>query len=119
MHCVEKYSLDCNIPLHAPHVELAFFPQPGDRYIIIENSSSAEYSHIDEMVAYLNPFLNKEGIQFIQLKLDPKDKSIQKCHRVYENLQFPQINYLIKNSLLVVSNDHYIPTVAGLSLIHI
>ena len=115
MHCAEKYSLDCGVESNPPHIELSFFPQPCEKYIILENSSrapAAKYGHVEELMAYINPFLKKHGIMAVQMKLNRTDAKIPNC-KTYENLSFPQINYLVKNSLLVMSNDYFLPAIAG------
>ena len=97
-----------------PFINTMFFPPPSEKYIILENSSQEcykEYEYIDEVAAILSPFLTKEKVRIIQLKLNRNDKTIFKC-RTYESLSYPQVNFLIKNSQAVITNNFYTSHVA-------
>lgn len=107
MNPIFKYSLDCGVTPCRPHIETSFFPVAYKKYIIVENSSLQDtYQHIDEVASYLSGMLTKNSIKIIQLKFSEKDRDILGALK-YQGLTLSQFNFLIKNSLLVISNSKY------------
>lgn len=117
MKAIDDIALRCGIKYSEPHVNIAFFPPPCEKYIIIENSSNEkyrEYEFIDEISAILFPFLTKNNIRLIQIKFNRNDLDIFKCKK-YESLSHPQFNFLIQNSLGVITNNFYTHYIAAAS----
>mgnify|MGYP001180296478 CR=1 FL=1 len=114
MKTIDSLSLNVGVEASRPFISAMFFPPPSEKYIILENSSQEgykEYEYIDEVAAILSPFLTREKVRIIQIKLNRNDSNIFKC-RSYEALSYPQINFLIKNSQAVVTNNFYTSHVA-------
>ena len=107
MNAIYKYSLECGVLPRKPTIPISFFPLKHEKYIIIEQHSSLpEYLNTDELISYIYPYLKKQNIKILQIKLSQKDKTLQHCEQ-YEGLTTSQINFLIKNSILLISNSHY------------
>lgn len=114
MKTIESISLKSGIKHSEPFISSMFFPPPSDKYIILENSNLdcyKPYEYIDEVSAILSPFLIREGVRIVQIKLNRNDENIFKC-KTYESLSYPQFNFLIKNSQAVITNNFYTSHVA-------
>ena len=107
MNPIFKYSLDCGVMPTKPQINTSFFPITFDKYIILESSSAeSEYPHMDEISSYLSGILRKNSINILQLKFSEKDEDILGAKK-YQGLSLSQFNFLIENSMLVISNSRY------------
>mgnify|MGYP001248114603 CR=1 FL=1 len=100
-----KFAHSCGVKPSKPFVPLSFFPIAAEDYIIIHNSKlEKEYESFEEVIDYIIPLIG--NIKIIQIKLSSQDKDIPRTQK-YEGLSLTQVNFLIKNSKLLITNSPY------------
>lgn len=107
MKLLERYATVCGCKIGRQWVLESFYPLPISRYITLHASSgmiAKNYPYYDEVVKLLAHILNSQGIQILQLG-DKDDPPIQGCVNLLGKTDYHQSCYLLKNSLLHISND--------------
>ena len=70
VHILEQYALGTGVKIREPFMVTHFFPVHSDKYITIHNGKKFETRNYDlwrDVVAYIRPILNKEGISIVQV----------------------------------------------------
>lgn len=107
MNTTEKYALSCGVRIKRPKIGASYFPLKFDKYIVIDNRNKYDsnvYSLYSDVVSYLYPVLEKEGIKIVSFCKDV-GSGIDKTS-VYVNLTKKQESYIIENSLLLIGSDN-------------
>lgn len=117
MHIIEAYSNHVGIKL--PEKGMApvesFFPIP-EKYITIHPASNSPiriYDYFLEVISWIKPYLDKEGIKIIQVGYK-NDPVLSLCEDFTKTCNFSQTCYVLKNSLLHIGCDSAWMHVAGL-----
>lgn len=107
MNVLEKYAASCGVKISEPTVSSSYFPLPYDKYIVIDNRNKNGMNVYDlyfDVIAYLKPILEKQGIGIISFVQD--EKSVIKNTRSYISLSKKQEAYILRNSLLNICSDN-------------
>ena len=115
MKLIDKISLSYGLKPKSPFIYKSYINTPQQDYIIIENNSSPfneKYIDFDEVSAITFSYLSKQNIIPLQLKINPKDNPIFRCHQ-HQGISFSQANHLIEFSKLVITNNPYTAHVAN------
>jgi len=107
MNVLEKYASNCGVKIGEPYVSTSYFPLKDKPYIIIDNRSkfaSNRYDLFVDVMAYIGPVLNMEGISVFSFEQD--DKNLIEGTEPFIGLFKKQEAYLIKHSKLVVGCDN-------------
>ena len=70
MHYVEKISLETGLQITQPFIRESFTPADADKYITIDiekENSNLSFSCFQEVVNFIHPILEQEGISIIQI----------------------------------------------------
>ena len=106
MHLIEQYSLASGVKIDKPLVSLEFFPIPFEKYIVFHAGSAAQprrYDYFNEVLFPIKPELYKRGIGVVQIGGD-KEELLDGAFDARGSRK-KQMQFIIKNSLLVVCND--------------
>ena len=115
MHLIEQYALSCGVKIDKPIIETSFFPVPFEKYITIHASSGMEsknYDYYNDVLDLINPYLQKENINIIQVGAKD-DAKLKYCEHLNGATTIRQTAYVIKNSLLHLGNDSFSTHVAS------
>lgn len=116
MHTVSRISSFLRVsPTATPLLSKEFFPLPFDKYITIYNEEivpANHYDYLNDVIFDLSKILSENGIHIVQFLNSPKDRHLINCYHI-DKFSFPQMNYLIGNSLLHVCTDTYTNEVSG------
>ena len=121
MNVLEKYASSCGVKISNPDVGISYFPLPYEKYIVVDNrnrNGMNVYDIYSDVIAYIKPELQKEGIEIISFCKD--SKSIPERTKPYINLNKKQEAYILENSLLSICSDNlssYISNALGVSCI--
>ena len=117
MHIVSKLSSLFSLsPTDKPVLLEEFYPLPFNRYISIFNEESIQsncYDYFNDVIFDLQPYLKKEQIKIIQFINNSSDKRLINSFHL-EGFSRPQMNFLIKRSLLHLCTDPYSFEIAGI-----
>lgn len=116
MHKLESFALSANAKIDKPHIEKSFFPILEDKFICLSSSSnepSKSYDHYDDVVFHLKPYLDKEGIDIVQIGSNG-DPAIF-YSKPYFNTNRLQNSYIISKSLLYLGNYNLYANIASSS----
>lgn len=105
MHKLESFALSAGSKISEPFINQCYFPTTFDKYICVSRYSkldSKKYDYFDDVCFHINPYLEKEGIQMIQIG-NEKDQPIFYTKN-YNFLNINQVAYLINKSLLYFGN---------------
>lgn len=115
MHILESYSLNCGSKIDKPFIYKNYFPLPLEKYIVFTNQNkvqSKDYSYWQDVINFIFPVLEKNGIKIIQLGQRDSfyyDRVVNLCGQVSIN----QAAYIIERSMLFVGPDGFECQVAG------
>lgn len=115
MHLIEQYALGCGVKIDKPSIEECFYPIPFNKYITLHASSgmaAKNYDYYSDVMRLLKPYLDKEGIEVIQIGAK-SDNAVSYCHNYNGETTLKQTFYIIKNSLLHFGNDSFSTHVAA------
>jgi hypothetical protein len=115
MHLIEQYALSCGVKIDKPFVETCFFPITSKKYITLHANSGMQaknYDYYNEVIQMIFPYLQKEGIDIIQIG-EKDDKKINGCLHYTGLTNLKQTFYIIQNSLLHFGNDSFSTHVAS------
>lgn len=116
MHIVSRIASILRVdPSHTPKLPQEFYPLPFSRYITIYNEQivpANTYDYFNDVIFDISPILKQNDIKIIQFLNSPNDRRLINCFYI-EKFSFPQMNYLIKNSLLHLCTDTYTNEVCG------
>lgn len=105
MHKLESFALSCGSKINKPTVLKHFYPTPTNKYICISQDSESpakSYDFFDDVIFHIKPFLEKQGIDIIQIGKLVQDPLFY-CNHIF-NLNQLNYNYIIDNSLLYFGN---------------
>jgi hypothetical protein len=114
MHQVDKLQSYFRLCPNKPHLEEAYLPLPFSKYILIFNDSSVqsnEYNYFTDVVEYLHtadPSLN-----IVQAINGPNCEHIPHAYHV-QQLSHSNLYFLVKNSDLVISSEHFCTELCGI-----
>ena len=114
-HLVEEFAKHCGVKISRPEISDHFFPIVFEKYIIVARSGddSMSYSYWREVLSMINPTLKSSGIKVLQINV--KDGSpIQYIDMMLGGISYPQISYLIKNSLCVFGESSVVTQIASM-----
>ena len=102
----ERFSLHSALKVGKPFFNECFFPIVHDKYITFEASplsQALDYKNWQEVIDFIKPFLDKEGIKILRLG-HPKSPEITGVidHR---GKGFNQDSYIISKSLLHLGSE--------------
>ena len=102
-HLIEEYAKSLGVRISEPIVRDHFFPTLPERYITVNQAgvSSKIYSHYDIVFSLLEPFLDRAGIQVVQMG---GKKKIEGVHTAL-NISFKQQSYVLSKSLVHIGCD--------------
>ena len=102
-HLIEEYAKSLGVRISEPIVRDHFFPTLPERYITVNQASvsSKIYSHYDIVLSLLEPFLDRAGIQVVQMG---GKKKIEGVHTAL-NISFKQQSYVLSKSLVHIGCD--------------
>ncbi len=116
MHTVSRISSVLRVsPTETPLLSKEFFPLPFEKYITIYNEETIpanHYDYLNDVIFDVSKILSKNGIHIVQFLNSPKDLHLINCCYIHK-FSFPQMNYLIGNSLLHLCTDTYTNEVSG------
>jgi hypothetical protein len=107
------YSRALGLKLDKPFIYLSPYSLPCDKYIIVNNSSGnpcKNYSYWQEVLDFLKPYLI--DISIVQLG-NSDDPPIEGAIHVQGKTTIHQSSFIIKNSILCLSNDSMLAHIAG------
>jgi len=109
MHVLESYALQNDLKIDKPLVYEKFFPLALDKFITIDTSnlgtSALAYDHWQLVVDLIQPKLEEQKIQIIQLG-NKNDTPLQNCYMAIGQCNFNQKAYIINKSLVHVSPNN-------------
>ena len=103
-HLIKEYAKSLGVKTSKPVVKDHFFPVLADKYITISadtNIPSKNYPYYSVVIELIKPYLNKEGIQIIQLGGETRINGVD----FGLNVKFKQKGFIISNSLLHLGPD--------------
>lgn len=107
MKLLERYATVCGCKIGRQWVLESFYPLPTTRYITLHASSgmiAKNYPYYDDVVKLISHILHSQNIQIVQLG-GKDDPVIEGCVNLLGQTDFHQSCYILKNSLLHLSND--------------
>ena len=107
MNVLEKYATNCGVKIREPFVSSSYFPLGTNPYIVIDNRNkygTNVYDLFSDVITYIKPILNREGIDIVSFEKDEKDTL--EGAKPYLGLFKKQESYIVKHSKLVVSCDN-------------
>ena len=114
MNSLEKFALNCGLKINAPEMVDEYTPNVFDKYILIDSSSENSndiYSHYEEVVYILRKCLKGTDIKILNNYGSPEEEV--KNSEISFSLSGRQLNYMAKNSLLVITNDNLSLQISG------
>jgi len=75
MNVLEKYASSCGVKISDPDVGISYFPLPYEKYIVIDNrnrNGMNVYDIYSDVIAYIKPVLQKQGIEIVSFCKDSK-----------------------------------------------
>lgn len=114
MHKLESFALSSGSKISKPFINQCYFPTAFDKYICISRYSkldSKKYDYFDDVCFHINPLLEKEGIQLIQIG-NEKDEPIFYTKN-YNFLNINQVAYILNKSLLYFGNLNVYSSIAS------
>ena len=115
MHVVEQYALACGAQISPPIAPISYLPIPFNRYIAVSSSAevnSKKYDHYPEVMDLIHPFLKEQGIEIVQIG-HKDDPPLKNAHQFLGTTK-KHINYIVKGTELVLSNDFYTSHIASI-----
>jgi hypothetical protein len=109
MHLLENYSLQTGFKIGKPFILERYFPLTVDKYITLQVNSkypSKCYDYWDDVVAILNPILNKQGIVIVQIG-GKDDPALPGCYYTCGQTSIGQAAHIIHHGLLNLSVDSF------------
>lgn len=111
MHIVKKIAsmLDVGCPENLPKFLEEYLPLPFGKYITIYSENiipSNHYDYFNDVIDDIYPALRAAGIACIQLLNSGSDKKLKHCVHI-DKFSYPQMNYLLRNSLLHICTDAF------------
>ena len=108
MHILEAYSTSCGLKIDKPFIIDKFHGLTAEKYITIHTGDgkfdSRTYDYWQDVVDFLNSFLQPYDISIVQVGSD-KDPKLTNAINTNGKTTINQLSYLIKNSLLHVGID--------------
>tara|TARA_Y100001973_G_C5209212_1_gene344184 strand:- start:21718 stop:22866 length:1149 start_codon:yes stop_codon:yes gene_type:complete len=107
MHYVEKMSMETGLQITQPFLRESFTPIDADKYITIDiekENSNLSFSCFQEVVNFIHPILEQEGIGIIQIG-GSNQRPLNLTHSIQGKTNISQTSYLIKHSLMHLSSD--------------
>jgi hypothetical protein len=114
MHCLEKFSLNSGLKINKPKLLDEYTPNIFDNYILIDSSaenSNDIYSHYDEVIYILRKCFRGKNIKILNNYNTQQDEL--RSSEISFSLSGRQLNYMMKNALLVLTNDNLSLQIAG------
>lgn len=115
MKLLELYSLATGLEIGDQFLVESFYPLPFEKYITIHPSSGMagkNYSYYADVLLLLSPFLKANNIEVVQIG-GKDDTPLKDCYHLQGLTTIHQSAYLLKNSLLHISNDTWTAHRAG------
>jgi hypothetical protein len=108
MHILETYALSCGLKIDKPFVFENFATVPFEKFISFHRN---HYPYYQEVIALIQPELEKRGIAILQLKAKPDN--VETNAAIHEGLSFGQWAYIMRHSLLHFGEDDFLFDLAG------
>lgn len=113
MHLIERYALSTGSKIEKPYIYETYFPIPFEKYITFQAQSkfeSKDYHYFQDVLDFIAPILEKEGIHIIQLGTI-NEKPYKRVIDMRGQTSFNQLAYVMRGSLL-----HFGPDSLGVHL---
>jgi hypothetical protein len=104
MQLANVYSASCGLKIDKPEIYDVYFPFVEEKFITVDTDKN-NYSNWQDVANIIGPHLNKLNIKIFQLG-EPESTEIQGALRTNGNLSAGQKSFLIKKSMLHVSNNN-------------
>jgi hypothetical protein len=114
MHCLEKFSLNSGLKISKPKLLEEYTPNIFDNYILIDSSAENPndmYPYYDEVIYILRKCFRDNGIKILNNYTRPREEL--KFSEISFSLSGRQLNYMMKNASLVLTNDNLSLQIAG------
>lgn len=114
MHKLESLALSCGSKIHKPHIYKSYYPLVEDNFICVSQNSpslSRRYDLFNDVIFHIKPFLDQAGITIIEI-LEQDFNPLFYC-KPYDQLNQPQVNYIISKSKLYFGNFNFNAHVAS------
>ncbi len=115
MKLIELYAQACGLKIDSQFLLESFYPVPYEKYITVHGGSGMagkNYPYYSEVVALIKKPLSEAGIEIIQIG-GPDEAQIVNCKHYQGKTDKSQTNYILKRSLLHISNDTWTGHRAG------
>lgn len=109
MHLLETYALNCGAKIDKPYIYEQYYPLGEEKYITIQPYSryaGKQYIYWAEVINYIFPYLEKEGIKIVQLG-DKEDKPVPRSIWTQGSTSLNQCAYILSHSMLHVGVDSF------------
>lgn len=108
MHMLEQYALATGVKIKKPYIYEKFFPISVDKFISFHPASkpSKTYDHWQEVINFLQPYLEKENIKIIQLGQE-KEKVYNGVINFVGFTNINQIAFILRHSMLHFGADSF------------
>ncbi len=107
MHEIESYANNLSLKIDRPEIYEKYYPMSYDKFITVylgEGRDLPFYRNWADVINLCFPILEKEGIKIILLNSNIKHK-FNNCINFENALDHSSLSYIIKNSLLHVSEN--------------
>ena len=105
MQLSTAYSNTCGLKIQKPYVYELFFPFVEEKFITIDTDTN-NYNYWGDVIDLIRPYLNKKNISIFQLG-NPNSASLPNVNRTNGALNSSQKSFLVRKTLLHVSNNNY------------
>lgn len=107
-HIIEAYAKDVGVKIGKPFIYEDYFPLTIDNYITIHTTSkpAKTYSYWQEVINIIKPYLDKEGIDIIQIG-GKDDRKVEGIYDLCGQSTINQTAYILKNSKLHIGVDSF------------
>ncbi len=108
MNFIENLSLHSGLRRSTPLINPAFFPVVAEKYITFhtEDHQSKQWDHLQEFINLIKPYLDKEGIEIIELGWNKE--AISNINLSAKNLDPKNCAYILEKSMLHVGVENFI-----------
>lgn len=105
MNPILSYCLGVGVKPRRPKLLKSFYIKPANDFIFVENNTLGDNcENLNETLEYLSPELKKTGISIIQLKLNPKDETLDFVDKSIQ-LTHSQFCFLLKTCRVIITNN--------------
>lgn len=114
MNLASLYSLTLGQKIAKPYLNPIFYPLPFEKYIVIQakTKESKNYDYWNEVIEFIKPELDKLGINLVSVGGAPEE-NLPNCYPTAGGTSFPQLQYLIQNSIAYLGADSISAHIAG------